>query len=76
MSLALSIVIMDFPAAGMMMIGVLEGRLPPWLPEPAFPELTTGPPTGRPLGGGIIDGPPKKQLIPSTLCRQRFYYGL
>ena len=62
MSLALSIVIKDFDAPGMMMIGVLEGRLPPWFPEPAFPELTTGPPAGR-AGGGIMVCPPKNQRL-------------
>lgn len=66
MSLALIIVIRDFPAAGMMMIGVLEGRLPLWFPEPVFPELTTGPPAGRP-GGGIIVGPPRDNDIRSFL---------
>lgn len=60
MSLALSIVIKDLAAAGIIMIGVLEGRFPPWFPDPAFPELTTGPPAGLP-GGGIIAGPPKNQ---------------
>jgi hypothetical protein len=57
MSFALSIVINDLAAAGMMMIGVLDGGLLLCFPVPAFPELTTGPPEGRP-GGGIIVGPP------------------
>jgi hypothetical protein len=40
------------------MIGVLEGRFElAELADPAFPELMTGPPAGRP-GGGIMVGPP------------------
>ena len=60
MSLALSMVISDLAAPGMMMIVVRESRFPPWLPpDPALPELTTGPPPDGRFGGGIIAVPPK-----------------
>jgi hypothetical protein len=62
MSLAFSMVISDFVAPGIMMIGVLESRFPLWFPDPVLPELTTGPPPDGRLGGGIIVVPAKIQV--------------